>query len=106
MWLKESDHERAKYCREHGHDGFSSVMRPSNIDERMDWVHQWTIEDSPENSYPMWFEHDVMSKVRRERLGSDDLTDDLLMAHPRASETTPLQRERVMEMCRTQMGWS
>lgn len=40
-WLRESHHKRATFCRQEGHDGFTSVMRPTNVDERMPWVQEW-----------------------------------------------------------------
>ena len=40
-WVRESPHPRATYCRENGHDGFESVMRPGHVDERMGWVKAW-----------------------------------------------------------------
>ena len=37
-WLRTSTHKRARFLRDEGHMGFTSVMRPSNVDERMEWV--------------------------------------------------------------------
>jgi len=40
-WVRDSDHKRARLCRDDGYDSFESLMRPSHVSERMPWVREW-----------------------------------------------------------------
>ena len=46
-WISEAPHQRSTFCRAQGHDGFASVMRPANCDERMPWVAEWLGDGRP-----------------------------------------------------------
>ncbi len=113
-WLRESPHKRALFCRSEGHDGWTSVMRPTNVDERMPWVSEWTGGGSVQapqaerkgESYPRWLEEAVMQKIPREGLSREDLTIALLQAHPRIGEVSESMQREVLDLCLMQMGWS
>ena len=113
-WLRESPHKRALFCRSEGHDGWTSVMRPTNVDERMPWVSEWTGGGSVQapqaerkgEPYPRWLEEAVMQKIPREGLRREDLTIALLQAHPRIGEVSESMQREVLDLCLMQMGWS